>query len=501
MLSLYDLMEEDVHTEYKEAKNTLPDDFWETYSAFANTDGGTVYLGVLENNQKPVEISGVKNAQKIKSDFFTTQSNTTKASVALVRDDNLEIFQTSNNKTVIKISIPQASYDLKPVFIKNTQSNAYLRRGHSDIKMTPSDLKYFISNSYERLDRKLLDGYDIEADLNLEDIQQYRSVIANRYNNPKYLTMNLKDFLVEFGVLGKDRSIGQYKLTEGGLLFFGKFQSIRDRFPNFQIDYIYKKSTLDVNWLNRVVTGELDGAENIYSFYLKTFSILSTRIMDSFSLDTPDKTRSNDADKLKDVVREALVNMLSHAYYDSEQTLRLNEFENYYEFFNPGSLRITKDEFIHGGVPLQRNPVISVLFRRGGYSENAGSGGKRIFDTVSALKLRLPDLTVEPESTKLTIWNTDFINSFRDIPNEWISVLKLIQQKGAIKVKDVCTELNLSDFKARKLLNEMLANEIISEHGKSVAHRYRFNLNDEYSRFAVQQIFHQQEEFMLKGFD
>lgn len=80
-------------------------------------------------------------------------------------------------------------------------------------------------------------------------------------------------------------------------------------------------------------------------------------------------------------------------------------------------------------------------------------------------------------------------------------MLKLIQQKGAIKVKDVCTELNLSDFKARKLLNEMLANEIISEHGKSVAHRYRFNLNDEYSRFAVQQIFHQQEEFMLKGFD
>src|SRR5699024_4696488 len=147
-----------------------PDDLWETYSAFANTDGGTVYLGVVENNQKPVEISGVKDAQKIKSDFFTTQSNTTKASVALVRDYNLEIFQTSNNKTVIKISIPQASYDLKPVVIKNTQSNAYLRRGHSDIKMTPSDLKYFISNSYERLDRKLLDGYDIEADLNLEDI-------------------------------------------------------------------------------------------------------------------------------------------------------------------------------------------------------------------------------------------------------------------------------------------------------------------------------------------
>ena len=48
--------------EAKEAKSELPKNIWETVSAFANTSGGWIVLGVKQNGKK-LEISGVDNAE------------------------------------------------------------------------------------------------------------------------------------------------------------------------------------------------------------------------------------------------------------------------------------------------------------------------------------------------------------------------------------------------------------------------------------------------------
>ncbi|VPM48985.1 IS1381, transposase OrfA [Streptococcus pneumoniae] len=45
-----DLKFEGVDLEYKKTKNNLPESFWETYSAFANTNGGKIILGIDEKN-------------------------------------------------------------------------------------------------------------------------------------------------------------------------------------------------------------------------------------------------------------------------------------------------------------------------------------------------------------------------------------------------------------------------------------------------------------------
>lgn len=54
---------EGLHLETKACRDKLPKDVWETYSAFANTRGGVILLGVTEHKSKPLddrfEFSGV----------------------------------------------------------------------------------------------------------------------------------------------------------------------------------------------------------------------------------------------------------------------------------------------------------------------------------------------------------------------------------------------------------------------------------------------------------
>ena len=67
----FDLIHENENIEYKESFDKLPSDIWPTYSAFANTKGGLIILGVSEDNGNYEEV-GVNNAPKIIQDFWNT---------------------------------------------------------------------------------------------------------------------------------------------------------------------------------------------------------------------------------------------------------------------------------------------------------------------------------------------------------------------------------------------------------------------------------------------
>ena len=53
---------ENAAVEFKRAKGGVPADFWPSYSAFANTDGGTIILGVREKDGKR-EIEGLSDVE------------------------------------------------------------------------------------------------------------------------------------------------------------------------------------------------------------------------------------------------------------------------------------------------------------------------------------------------------------------------------------------------------------------------------------------------------
>lgn len=57
--------------EVKEARNELPKNIWETVSAFSNTSGGWIVLGIRQNG-KSFSVHGVDNAEKLEQDFLGT---------------------------------------------------------------------------------------------------------------------------------------------------------------------------------------------------------------------------------------------------------------------------------------------------------------------------------------------------------------------------------------------------------------------------------------------
>lgn len=72
-------MSENAAVEFKRAKGGVPADFWPSYSAFANTDGGTVILGAREKDGKR-EIEGLPDAEKTVADIWNAVNNAEKIS-------------------------------------------------------------------------------------------------------------------------------------------------------------------------------------------------------------------------------------------------------------------------------------------------------------------------------------------------------------------------------------------------------------------------------------
>ena len=86
---------EHVQLECKEAEDSVPKSVYESYSAFANTNGGYIVLGIKENKKvkdpnKRFVIQGIANIGKQKEDFWNT-INGNKVNVNILVDEDVYV--------------------------------------------------------------------------------------------------------------------------------------------------------------------------------------------------------------------------------------------------------------------------------------------------------------------------------------------------------------------------------------------------------------------------
>lgn len=358
---------ENFQLEFKKSQTKLSNDVWSTYSAFANTNGGIIILGIEELvSKKEYQIVGVDNPEKVITEFWNCIHDKQKVSVNLLTNEDVQTFKVSG-KSIIEINVPKASYERRPVYINNNKSKTYIRTDDGDRIADDAQFKYLIVDSQNDIDSELLQNYDID-DLNLETVNKYRNLLYKNTNNFKYLELSYEELLKNIGVLKKDRqdSKSPYRLTVGGLLFFGKYNSITDRFKKFQLDYFKKQSFLDTDWRDRISSGDMNYPEmNLFSFYNLVIQKIELSVPDSYRQEE-NMTRGSYRTDLLLALKEALVNTLMHAYYDSDKVIKIIDCDDYVSFYNPGEMKVSKEEFINGSFSVTRNSIISTLFRRVG---------------------------------------------------------------------------------------------------------------------------------------
>ena len=85
---------EDHERECKLANGGLPESIWETYSSFANTNGGTILLGIREHRDS-FTIEGLTDKQIIKyqKDFWSTLNDRNKISKNILLNHHVQVVE------------------------------------------------------------------------------------------------------------------------------------------------------------------------------------------------------------------------------------------------------------------------------------------------------------------------------------------------------------------------------------------------------------------------
>ena len=392
---------ERITLECKKAENNLPKSVWETYSSFANTNGGTILFGIEENMkaedfENHFHVGEIKDTDRILKDFWNT-INSEKVSANILVDADVSVDEY-NGKKVIRINVPQAPYHQRPVYINGNPLKGSFKRNHEgDYHCTEEEVKSMLRDASDTgNDGGLLEGYTMD-DIDPETLKAYR--IEYEMHNPDHVWNGTDNqtFLRHLGGYTVDRITGKEGLTVAGLLMFGTGLAIRERFSNIRMDYLDESNLLpDSRWSDRLT---YDGMweNNLYNFIKRVMPKLVKDIRRPFRLKGMNRI---DDTPIHKAIREAVVNLVIHSDYHITGILKIVKLDDGFMFSNPGNLKLSIPAIYEGGNSKARNPRIQTMLRMIGMGDNIGSGFPTILNVWKEENWRKPDLS---ENTELHI--------------------------------------------------------------------------------------------------
>lgn len=450
---------ETLTVEFKSDKNKLDDNIiFEAVVAFANTEGGDLYIGVEDNG----DITGIHQSHKntIMLSAYIANNTVPPVSVRVEMIDDIE--------QVVKISVPKNSYS-----IVATASGKTLRRRikadgtPENVPMFPNEMSTRLSD-LRLLDYSVLPLYDATLeDFDLLEIERLKSNILS-YNGDKTL-LELSEVDL-FKALGFVKEEGRETFpTVCGILTIGKVESIKKFVPTHAVSFQVLEGT-SVR-VNEDFTLPILAAVEKLSSYIEPWNPENEIEMGLYRVAVPDFDRR--------AIREAVINAFSHRDYSKMGRVRVAFNDEGLTIANPGG-------FIEGvsvnnlltAEPHGRNPKLADVLKRVGLAEKTGRGIDRIYEGSLIYGRLLPDYSAstsvtvnlfiprsKPDSQIAKIITDEQNRLGRPLPLNTLLVLNMLKEMPRVTTNQLSEALNLSDVIVRNILDKAIDSGIVEGYG------------------------------------
>ncbi len=484
---------EDRDIEFKAAQGGLPKSVWESVSAFANTAGGTIVLGVAERDSS-FEIVGIRKPQPLLKDFWDTHNNPQKLNYPVCREADITTL-TIDKQTLICIQIPQVSRQQRPIYINgNPIGGTFKRNFEGDYRCSKAEVRLMLRDAgNDPTDGRILEGFTVN-DLDTESLMAYRNRFASRNPDHPFLAKSDRDLLECLGGWRRDRISKIEGITLAGILMFGKERSLLDALPHFQLDYQEQFSKdPEVRWTYRLT---IDGkwVPNLFNFYYRVYPRIVENIDVPFKLDRS-ATRLEET-HVHEALREALVNTLIHADHQTTRSISIFNRHDVFIFVNPGRLRIPLAQLYQGGISDPRNPSLLKMFQMLGLVERAGSGFQKILRAwkeqhwimplvaenlmMELTGTFLPIVSMIPEEAEQEL-RLVVGDAYQQLDELDRTILMLAHRFGEIGNKDIQHYRNEHPTDIGIRLRQFVASGWLEKGGQGSGTRYKWPTNSEHS--------------------
>lgn len=445
--------------EFKSDRNKLQNsDIFDAVVAFANTEGGDLYLGIEDSG----EVTGVHKDHKNHTTLAAFIANNTLPPVS-VRAEIIEDIHP-----VLKISVPK-SYN----GIVATISGKVLRR-RIKADGTPENVPMYPAEFASRLSELRMIDYSampvLECsidDFDPLEIEHLRNVILSYNGERSLLDLSDEDL---FKALGLVRDFnGQLVPTITGLLLIGRIDALKCHIPTHTSSFQVLSGT-DVKVNDDMCLPLLSTIDKINT-YMDAWNPEQEIEMGLFRISVPDFN--------KRAFREALVNAFSHRDYSKMGRVRIAINDDGLTIANPGG-------FIEGvsiknlltAEPHGRNPQLADALKRIGLAEKTGRGIDRIYEgsllygnplpdysnsTPVTVSLFIPRSKPDPQIAKLVSSEQNRLG--RPLSLNTLLVLNVLKDMPRSNLTDLAEAVNLSEIATKAILDTSIECGIVDIYG------------------------------------